>query len=87
MPEYEFQAHQIQVMRHEMTVEQVKQSIQTARRTLSILTRIPAELIQLPPLSRELAVAASGMAQQRQIVAMSPEYRAARETTQKIKAP
>jgi hypothetical protein len=86
IPEYEFQAHQIQVMRHEMTVEQVKQSIQTARRTLSILTRLPAELIQLPPLSRELALVASGMAQQRQIIAMSPEYRAAREATNKIKA-
>ncbi len=86
IPEYEFQAHQIQVMRHEMTVEQVRQSIQTARRTLSILTRIPADSIQLPPLSRELAVVASGLAQQRQIVAMSPEYRAAREATNKIRA-
>ena len=86
IPEYEFQAHQIQVMRHEMTVEQVKQSIQTARRTLSILTRIPAEMIQLPPLSRELALVASSMAQQRQIIAMSPEYRAAREATSKLKA-
>lgn len=86
IPEYEFQAHQIQVMRHEMTVAQVNQSLQTARRTLAILTRIPADMIQLPPLSRELAAAASGMAQQRQIIAMSPEYRAAVEATNKTKA-
>jgi hypothetical protein len=86
IPEYEFQAQQIQVMRHDMTVEQVKQSIQTARRALSILTRIPADMIQLPPLSRALAVVASGLAQQRQIVAMSPEYRAAIEATHKIQA-
>lgn len=81
--EADVQANQIQTMRHEMTVERLKQSLQTARRTLSILTRIPAATICLPPLSRELAMSASGMAQKKQVVAMSAEYRAAVETSKK----
>lgn len=81
--EADVQANQIQTMRHEMTVERLKQSLQTARRTLSILSRIPADTICLPPLSRELAMAASGMAQKKQVVAMSAEYRAAVETSKK----
>jgi outer membrane protein TolC len=82
----EVQSNQIQMMRHEMAVERLKQSIQTTRRTLSILARIPADTIHLPPLSSELAIAASGIAQKRQVVAMSPEYRAAVEASKKTAA-
>ena len=80
------QGNQIQMMRHEMTVERLKQSIQTARRTLSILARIPADTICLPPLSRELAMRASGIAQKRQVIAMSAEYRAAVEASKTTSA-
>lgn len=84
--EADVQSNQIQMMRQEMTVERLKQSIQTTRRTLSILARIPADTILLPPLSRELAMAASGVAQRKQVVAMSAEYRAAVEASKKTAA-
>lgn len=84
--EMELQAQQIQGMRHEMTVERLKQSIQTARRTLSILARIPSDTILLPPLSRELAMAASGITQRTPILTMSAEYRAAVEASKKTSA-